>query len=779
MKDAPWESTARRQISRPFPKVYARLPKTCPYIGVFHYSPGAGNRGRKTFFEKDILSVEQLNRQHAIKCNPNIGNFHYGDDVYGDRLTQFRRQLRSWGPVRGVERKQKSKQSSRPLGERRSTFAQVMAPGLRKRGSFDEEDEIIVRRRAHSCMGAVGAPPVATSPPRMARMDEGSPTDPEHQEQSYQSIRRALRRAAYATVIYGSGDNLHKMQEKEFRELRRRNIPNPFYKYDGAIDSSKKYPKTGTLDDCAMLRPMGAQRSKLFNDLIAEVNGFRRHFVLQQKMHPKEAYRQSFLRGGQGGDIGSPRARHNSMSLVTSITGGDEAGGYHPDDVAIREELSPLEEHYESNFSSVSQPSKSPIPRKSSLGSQPFFPNGKPQPASIRRIGTMGSVNGEGARGGQQAGISAPPRSHTHSPGDSWIPGTVSAAVRKSKWKSAQSMRDCRKFQPFYVQAKTDLKETYDVADDVVLGQGSYASVYSGNHRASGEQVAVKAIQKSLLFSDTEKSSVMSELENQLRIVHPHVVRLYEIYETPVFLYMVLEHCPCGDLEQLMYIRGRLKDIEAARVTKQVLMALEHLHNNGIVHCDIKPQNLLFAPDKEDDAPSSANSKGCAVSEVTTSPSSLLCKLCDFGLSRKVPDTKFYKFTGDVNKIPFSALVGTGGYIAPEIMRHESFGKAADLWSVGVMLYQMLSGRMPFVPARACLASPVGFPPAAWRDVDPKCKDLIQKLLDKDPATRLTAEQVLPCNLTGPPLMDSPYSIAFRHTTLLLFIAAAGGGGFL
>lgn len=182
--------------------------------------------------------------------------------------------------------------------------------------------------------------------------------------------------------------------------------------------------------------------------------------------------------------------------------------------------------------------------------------------------------------------------------------------------------------------------------------------------------------------------------------------------------------------------RRRLTEIEAKRVTLQLLDGLDYLHSKGIVHCDIKPQNLLFADDPAD--PDATAEKGAGAgsnhpsgeTKQVTSPAGRLAKLCDFGLSCKVkpkhcwvvlssanvretceeietkrqatfvfthyvqlfahqalccfmpqvPDVRFYKQTGDINKIPWSGLFGTGGYIAPEIMRQEAFGKPADLW---------------------------------------------------------------------------------------------------
>ncbi|CAM9860706.1 unnamed protein product, partial [Hapterophycus canaliculatus] len=135
-------------------------------------------------------------------------------------------------------------------------------------------------------------------------------------------------------------------------------------------------------------------------------------------------------------------------------------------------------------------------------------------------------------------------------PGDAWMPGTVSAQRTKESWRNKQELRDCREFKPFFVQAKTDFTATYRLLDDCLLGEGAYASVFLAEHLKRGEAVAVKAVQKRLLFSDAEKKSVGAEIDNQLRIIHKHVVRLYEVYETPDNVYIVLENCPCGDLEK-------------------------------------------------------------------------------------------------------------------------------------------------------------------------------------------------------------------------------------
>lgn len=123
-------------------------------------------------------------------------------------------------------------------------------------------------------------------------------------------------------------------------------------------------------------------------------------------------------------------------------------------------------------------------------------------------------------------------------------------------------------------------------------------------------------------------------------------------------------------------------------------------------------------------------------------PYGMLLKLCDFGLSQKIPDVKHFRHTGDVHKAPYTPG-GTEGYLAPEVLQHKPYGLAADLWAVGTVLYKCLSGNLPFVPATACLTREVKFNGPAWRKVSESCKQLIQSLLTVEEGGRLSAKQCL------------------------------------
>ncbi|CAM9477051.1 unnamed protein product [Ascophyllum nodosum] len=854
-------SSARNEKPTVTRKVFARLSKNCPYIGFFHHAPSAGNRSRQTYFEKDIISTEVIRKQHEVRSNPMIGNFHYaGHDLYGERMEDFQRilsQLRAKDEEREVQAV--LNRHAWPFGGPLDGAAISARHDRRRACSIPDSGVLKIATRsisANGCCSAVKAVPtrddasvlagrrkkpralegrsggrrlarrfsnggISTSGdgkaprPVGSRKSQKPPNDQgdgsgdgegmlmpafgggknvemdtpgedhvdvgeDHVDVTEDHVdvadylereeRRVLKANAFATVVYASGDSLVKLAEKE----RRKSASTKRFKYAGAIDVSKSYPHSGSLDDCALLRCEVAERSRLYNDLLAEVNGFRRHFFFRQKMHPKEAYLHARRQRQQEAEQSMSQNQTVTMTM-TNV------------DVYSDDEEEPC-------MSWSRQKSDSSLMGDVHLNSMTLpAGNGSLAVGSIGGMGGADVLFVENASGGLTITINAstscgsdvpreltvcvqrlvgsddgvPPfhtlvgpgqflrqdrSSELAKPGDAWMPGTVSALRTKESWRSKQAMRDFHKFKPFFVQAKTDFTATYQLLKDCVLGEGSYATVYLAEHLERGEVVAVKAVQKRLLFSDMEKKSLGREIDNQLRIIHKHVVRLYEVYETPDQVYIVLENCDCGDLEKMMYMRGRLTEIEAKRVTMQLLEALRYVHGKGIVHCDVKPQNLLFAPDPVDPDKGGEGSETSGTpskdlsdhgKQQVTSPAGKLAKLCDFGISCKVPDVRFYKQTGDINKIPWSGLFGTGGYIAPEIMSQQPFGKAADLWSVGAMLYQMISGRLPFIPARACVSKPVSFPAAVWTDVNIGVKDLICGLLEKDPSQRLTADQAL------------------------------------
>lgn len=250
-------------------------------------------------------------------------------------------------------------------------------------------------------------------------------------------------------------------------------------------------------------------------------------------------------------------------------------------------------------------------------------------------------------------------------------------------------------------------------------------------------------------YCSNPKSLSLICLDTQ-RLVNNHVIRLYEIYQSPEQIYLVVERAPCGTLEEFLFARGRMTELDAKRVVRQLLDGLAYLHKSGVVHCDLKPANILFTD--IDQGVESAGGGGDRVTQPVTPraqvqpPASLrglVVKICDFGHARKVPDCRYYKFTRDINKIPFHMFkhTGTEGFVAPEVLRSEPYGKAADMWSTGCMINQMLTGRMPWIPSRACLQRPLSTSGHCWKNISEPAKSLVEDLLTADQALRADVEQ--------------------------------------
>jgi serine/threonine protein kinase len=226
--------------------------------------------------------------------------------------------------------------------------------------------------------------------------------------------------------------------------------------------------------------------------------------------------------------------------------------------------------------------------------------------------------------------------------------------------------------KPLYIKEEKIAKH-YEMDEKTELGKGAYAVVVPAIHRSTKAQVAIKTILKRYLVEEKEQKKVRREVELHQRLKHEHVVPLHEIYETHDYLYLVMEMCSAGNLRQLLTKRRTLPPVVAGKLAQQLLRGLVHMHQKGVLHCDIKPENVLLSErdtswtSPEPGARARAQSPKKAASATAqkgdthgASPpkekqpakeTAYLVKLCDFGLSRKVPDVRFFKHTGDVHQV--------------------------------------------------------------------------------------------------------------------------------
>ncbi|KAF4322520.1 hypothetical protein BBO99_00002949 [Phytophthora kernoviae] len=238
---------------------------------------------------------------------------------------------------------------------------------------------------------------------------------------------------------------------------------------------------------------------------------------------------------------------------------------------------------------------------------------------------------------------------------------------------------------------------------------GAYGKVCSGQDKSSLEEVAVKIVPKYILISPEEKQSVVREQIIHKGLDHPNIVKLYDIYEDDGAYYFILERADSGALDAAITGSG-IEEGKCREIFRQLLLALVYLHDNNIVHHDIKPHNVLLDDD------------GATV------------KLCDFGASRA--------FDANEMSLPFVGIFGTVGYIAPELLDgKKSYGLAIDMFSAGILLFEMVFGYSPFYPPSACTHQELEFP--SRPKASPEVKQLLTQLLEKDPAKRATARQAL------------------------------------
>ncbi|KAK4759428.1 hypothetical protein SAY87_022559 [Trapa incisa] len=245
------------------------------------------------------------------------------------------------------------------------------------------------------------------------------------------------------------------------------------------------------------------------------------------------------------------------------------------------------------------------------------------------------------------------------------------------------------------------------------IGSGSFSVVWHARHRVHGTEVAIKEIATGRLNKKLHES-LMSEIFILQRINHPNIIRLHDIIEVPGKIHLVLEYCRGGDLSMYIQYHGRVLEETAKYFMQQLATGLQVLRENNLIHRDLKPQNLLLA---------------------TRDERSVL-KIADFGFARSLQPRGLAE-----------TLCGSPLYMAPEIMQLQKYDAKADLWSVGTILYQLVTGKTPFTGntqiqllQNIIKSNELHFPPES-RDLSFNCKDLCQKLLRRNPVERLTFEE--------------------------------------
>ncbi|CAL8380905.1 unnamed protein product [Gadus morhua 'NCC'] len=264
------------------------------------------------------------------------------------------------------------------------------------------------------------------------------------------------------------------------------------------------------------------------------------------------------------------------------------------------------------------------------------------------------------------------------------------------------------------IVTSTRFTDEYQLYEE--LGKGAFSVVRRCVKKSSGQEYAAKIINtKKLSARDHQK------LEREARICrllkHSNIVRLHDSISEEGFHYLVFDLVTGGELFEDIVAREYYSEADASQCISQILESVNHIHQHDIVHRDLKPENLLLA----------SKMKGAAV------------KLADFGLAIEVQGDQQAWF----------GFAGTPGYLSPEVLRKDPYGKPVDIWACGVILYILLVGYPPFWDEdqhklyQQIKAGAYDFPSPEWDTVTPEAKNLINQMLTINPAKRITSEQAL------------------------------------
>ena len=274
-----------------------------------------------------------------------------------------------------------------------------------------------------------------------------------------------------------------------------------------------------------------------------------------------------------------------------------------------------------------------------------------------------------------------------------------------------------------------DVKDYYEFGREI--GRGGFSVVVEGAKKGTTERYAIKCIKKANVERDDIKL-LRREIQIMKQVDHPNILKLFDVFESEEEFFLVMELVDGKELFDKIVERGQYSEKDAANIVRQIISAVEYLHERGIVriflffllqlvfahfffqaHRDLKPENLLSsgADDKE------------------------VIKIADFGFSKDFTDDKL------------QTSCGSPGYVAPEVLTSESYDKSVDMWSLGVIIYILLCGYPPFyadnAPAlfKKIMDVKYDFDDPSWDDVSEEAKHLIRHLLVKNTDERYTAEQ--------------------------------------
>ncbi|XP_014799949.1 PREDICTED: death-associated protein kinase 2 isoform X4 [Calidris pugnax] len=262
------------------------------------------------------------------------------------------------------------------------------------------------------------------------------------------------------------------------------------------------------------------------------------------------------------------------------------------------------------------------------------------------------------------------------------------------------------------------VEDVYEIGEE--LGSGQFAIVKKCREKSTGVEYAAKFIKKRQSRASrrgVRREEIEREVTILQQILHANIIKLHDIYENKTDVVLILELVSGGELFDFLAQKESLSEEEATRFIKQILDGVNYLHSKKIAHFDLKPENIMLLD------------KNIPIPHI---------KLIDFGLAHKIEEG-----------VEFKNIFGTPEFVAPEIVNYEPLGLAADMWSIGVITYILLSGASPFLgeTKQETLANITAvnyeFDEEFFSNTSDLAKDFIQKLLVKDTRKRLTIQEAL------------------------------------
>ncbi|XP_076447203.1 calcium/calmodulin-dependent protein kinase type 1-like [Babylonia areolata] len=257
-----------------------------------------------------------------------------------------------------------------------------------------------------------------------------------------------------------------------------------------------------------------------------------------------------------------------------------------------------------------------------------------------------------------------------------------------------------------------DVRKRYEFKD--TLGTGAFSEVVLAEDKHDrGKYFAIKCIDRHGLKGKEE--ALENEISVLRRLNHPNIVELRDVFDDKTHVYLVMELVTGGELFDRIVEKGSYTEKDASMLIRQILEAVDYMHERGVVHRDLKPENLLFYSPSDE----------------------AKIMISDFGLS---------KIEGSGT---MATACGTPGYVAPEVLAQQPYGKEVDCWSIGVIAYILLCGYPPFYDEndaelfKQILRAEYEFDSPYWDEISESAKDFIRHLMCKDPSQRFSCKQAI------------------------------------